>query len=213
MVLAKRRRLGFYERRVFPWLNDKLGADPQLIQLRAEALAPARGRVVEIGFGSGPNLSRYPEAVRSVVAIEPNEGMRDRAMPQVRTSRIPVDMIVADAESLPLEDGSFETAVSTLTLCSVFDPARALTELHRVLRHDGRLIIVEHGLSPDPGVARWQNRLNRLENILVCGCNLNRPMADLVETHGFRFEALRTFYLPKAPRTHAWFSVGSALKA
>jgi SAM-dependent methyltransferase len=104
--LAKRRRLSFYERRVFPWLNDKMGADPQLIQTRAEAPASARGRVVEIGFGSGPNLAHYPETVRRIVGIEPNDGMCDRAAPQVRLSRIPVDLIVAEAESLPFADAS-----------------------------------------------------------------------------------------------------------
>ncbi len=190
-----------------------MGADPQLIQTRAEALASARGRVVEIGFGSGPNLAHYPETVRRIVGIEPNDGMCDRAAPQVRLSRIPVDLIVAEAESLPFADGSFDTAVSTLTLCSVFDPVRALNELRRVLRDDGRLIVVEHGLSPDATIARWQNRLNGLQKVVACGCHLNRPVADLVEKGGFRFDAVRTFYARKAPRTHGWVTMGAALKA
>jgi ubiquinone/menaquinone biosynthesis C-methylase UbiE len=211
--LTKRRRLSFYERRVFPWLNDKMGADPQLIQTRAEALASARGCVVEIGFGSGPNLAHYPETVRRIVGIEPNDGMCDRAAPQVRLSRIPVELIVAEAESLPFADGSFDTAVSTLTLCSVSDPVRALNELRRVLRDDGRLIIIEHGLSADATIARWQNRLNGLQKVVACGCHLNRPVADLIEKSGFRFDAVRTFYARKVPRTHGWVTMGAALKA
>jgi ubiquinone/menaquinone biosynthesis C-methylase UbiE len=208
-----RRHLSFYERRVFPWLNDKLGADPQLIQTRAEALASARGRVVEIGFGSGPNLIHYPMTVRRIVGVEPNDGMCDRAAPQIRLSRIPVDLIVAEAEFLPFADCSFDTAVSTLTLCSVFDPAQALNELRRVLRDDGGLIVIEHGLSPDATIARWQNRLNGLQKVVACGCHLNRPIGDLVEKSGFRFEFVRTFYARKAPRTHGCVTTGAALKA
>lgn len=165
--MTKRRRLSFYERRVFSWLNDKLGGDPQLIQTRVEALVPARGRVVEIGFGSGANLAHYPDQVTAIVAIEPNEGMRDRAIRQIKSSRSRVDLIVAEAERLPLADGAFDTAVSTLTLCSVLDPPRVLTELRRVLRDNGRLVIVEHGLSPDADVARWQNRLNGFQKVVA----------------------------------------------
>lgn len=204
------KRGSFYERRVFPWLNDKLTASPAVARIRDEALAGARGRVIEIGFGSGLNLAHYPAAVESVVAVEPNEGMNARAVTHVRASRIQVTTIVGPAEALPVPDRSFDTAVSTLTLCSVADPVRALAELRRVLRDDGRLVVMEHGLSEEPGVARWQHRLNRLQNTVACGCNLNRPIVDLVERAGFRFETLRKFYLPNAPRTHAWFSVGIA---
>ena len=207
------RWLGFYERRVFPWLNEKLGADPQLVQTRGEALTPARGRVVEIGFGSGANLAHYPPAVERIIGIEPNEGMLDRATPQIRRSRIPVALIVAEAEHLPFIDRSFDTAVSTLTLCSVLDPGRAMDELRRVLRDTGSLVLIEHGLSPDPGVARWQNRLDRLQNVIACGCHLNRPIARLIEAHGFRFDNIRTFYASTPPRTHGWITVGVAVKA
>jgi len=208
-----RRRPGFYERRIFPWLNDKLGADPQLLQTRTDALSSARGRVVEIGFGSGANLPFYPAAVEAVVGVEPNEGMRDRAAPRIRSSRSRATLVVADAETLPLIDHVFDTAVSTLTLCSVVDPARALRELHRVLRSDGQLIVLEHGLSPDAGVARWQHRLDGLQQVVACGCHLNRPMVDLIEGNGFRFGAVRSYYAPAPPRTHGWITVGTAVKA
>ena len=136
---------GFYESRVFPWLNDRLNADPTLEQMRAEALSGARGRVVEIGFGSGLNLPHYPQAVRSLVAVEPNDGMHARARPRIETSRFPIEMIVGTAERLPLADAGFDTAVSTLTLCMVAHPARVLAELRRVLRANGRLLLMEQG--------------------------------------------------------------------
>jgi len=204
---------GFYESRVFPWLNDRLNADPELEKIRADALSCARGRVVEIGFGSGLNLQHYPGTVQSLVAVEPNDGMHTRARPRVEASRFPVEVIRGTAEHLPLADADFDTAVSTLTLCTVADPARVLAELRRVLRPDGRLLLMEHGLSDDDGVARWQKRLNGVQRIVACGCNLDRPIAQFVQAHGFRFESVRRFYAPKLPRTHGWMTVGAAVKA
>jgi ubiquinone/menaquinone biosynthesis C-methylase UbiE len=213
MSVPLKQARGFYENRIFPWLNDRLASDPVLEEIRAGALAGARGRVVEIGFGSGLNLRHYPRAVRSVVAVEPNLGMHARAAPRISDSHIPVDVVVGTAENLFLPDGEFDTAVSVLTLCSVTDPARVLSELRRVLREDGRLLVMEHGLSRDPGVARWQNRLNRIQNVMACGCNLNRSIATIVESHGFRFQSIRNFYAPRMPRTHGWLTVGTAIKA
>jgi ubiquinone/menaquinone biosynthesis C-methylase UbiE len=203
---------GFYANRVFPWLNDKLNADPQLEQLRAEALAPARGRVVEIGFGSGLNLPHYPPSVQTIVAVDPSEGMRARAMPRVADSRIPVEFVLGSAEQLPLGDVQFDTAVSVLTLCTVEDPARVLAEVRRVLRDDGRMLLMEHGLADDESVARWQRRLNGLQRVVACGCNLNRRMTDIVRSNGFEFESVRQFFVPKMPRTHGWVTLGTARK-
>ena len=211
-AIGEHRGRGFYESRVFPWLNDRLNADPVLEGIRAEAVSAARGRVVEIGFGSGLNLAHYPNAVHSLVAVEPNMGMHARARPRIEASRFPVAVVPGTAEQLPLPDAGFDTAVSTLTLCTVSDPARVLAELRRVLRSDGRLLVMEHGLSEDDGVARWQQRLNGMQRIVACGCNLNRPMAELLQAHGFRFESVRKFYAPKMPRTHGWLTVGSAVK-
>ena len=204
---------GFYERRVFPWLNDQLSGAPEVTALRTEALRTAAGMVIEIGFGSGANLPHYPPEVESIVAIDPNEGMHDRASSKVRASRIPVTMLVGRAETLPVPDGTLDTAVSTLTLCSVADPGRVLSELSRVLNDRGRLIVMEHGRADDPGVSRWQDRLNGIQKVMACGCHLNRPIQQLVESAGFHFETVRKFYLKKAPRTHAWFTVGVASKA
>jgi ubiquinone/menaquinone biosynthesis C-methylase UbiE len=204
--------MGWYENRVFPWLNDKLCADPELERLRREALQAASGRVLEVGFGSGLNLEHYPAGATSIVAVEPNEGMLQRAATRIATSRIPVEVIAGPGETLPLPDESFDTAVLVLTLCSVADPGRVVSEIRRVLKRDGRLVVFEHGLSDDSGVARWQKRLNRLQNIVACGCNINRPIRDLVARAGFRFDPIRQFYVPKMPRTHGWVTMGVATK-
>jgi ubiquinone/menaquinone biosynthesis C-methylase UbiE len=207
------RRPGFYERVVFPWLNEKLTNVPELLRMRSDALASARGRVLEIGFGSGANLPHYPPAVDAVVAVEPNEGMYARAGDRLRAFGRPVEWIASGAEGIDVVDRSADTAVSTLTLCSVADPQRALAELRRVLRDDGRLIVLEHGLSPDAAVARWQRRLNRMQNVVACGCHLTRPIIELVEGQGFRFDSLQTFYSEGLPRTHGWITVGAAVKS
>jgi len=203
----------FYEYQVFPWLNDKLCADPALQALRSETLAPARGKVVEIGFGSGLNLPHYPAGVLSLVGVEPNTGMHHRALPRIEGTRLPVQIVPGTAEHMPLPNAEFDTAVSVLTLCSVGQPRRALLELRRVLRDDGRLLLMEHGLAQQSGVARWQGRLNGVQKVLACGCNLNRNIEDLVRSSGFRFESMRQFYAPGIPRTHGWMTVASAVKA
>ena len=204
--------MSFYSRRIFPWLNDKLTNDPELLRLRTEVLADARGRVIEIGFGSGANISHYQPSVRSVVGIEPNDGMLDRARLRVSTAPMPVRLVIGDAERMPFADCIFDTAVSTLTLCTVADPGRTLAELHRVLRDDGRLMVIEHGLSNDEGVARWQRRLNGVQNVVACGCHLIRPIPDLIKNQHFTTDRLKSFYVPKFPRTHGWLTTGSASK-
>jgi len=204
---------GFYASRVFPWLNDRLGATPELERLRTEALAPARGHVIEIGFGTGLNLPHYPAAVRDLLAIEPNAGMRDRAPSRIAEAPFPVEMLNASAENLPLADAAFDTAVSVLTLCTVRDPALALAELRRVLRDDGQLLLMEHGLADDPGVARWQGRLDWLQTRMACGCHLNRDVVRIAREQGFHFETVRRFYVPHMPRTHGWLTIAVASKA
>jgi ubiquinone/menaquinone biosynthesis C-methylase UbiE len=203
---------GLYERRVFPWLNDRLNADPELVRLRAEAMAAAKGRTLEIGFGTGLNLAHYPAAVSELVAIEPNEGMLDRATDRITAVKFPVKVIHATAETLPLTDRTIDTAVSVLTLCTVDEPARVLGELHRVLRDEGCLIVLEHGLAEIASVVKWQMRLDWLQGKLACGCHLTRPIAELLSQSGFRFESVRQFFVPKMPRTHGWVTVGVATK-
>lgn len=205
--------MGFYERHVFPLLNDALTSMPPFARLRAEALAPARGRVLEIGFGSGLSLPHYPAGVRTIVAVEPNPGMRTRTRARIGLSQASVTVVAGTAERLPIATRSIDTAVSLLTLCSVADPDEVLAELRRTLTCDGQLLVVEHGLSPDAGVRRWQERLDRLEGIVACGCHLTRPVAPMLERHGFAVSELRSFYLPGAPRTHGWLTVGRSTLA
>jgi ubiquinone/menaquinone biosynthesis C-methylase UbiE len=205
-------RASFYERRIFPWLNDLVSSAPALQRMRQETLAAAAGRVVEIGFGSGANVPYYPSAVTGVTGVEPNAGMIDRARVRASVEGVPARVVTGMAEALPFADASFDAAVSTLTLCSVQDPRRALAELHRVLRQGGALLVLEHGLAPDPGVARWQQRLNAVQQVVACGCNLNRPMTMLLDEAAFRLDAVSTFFVPGVPRPYGWITAGRAIR-
>ena len=136
-----------------------------------------------------------------------------RAGVRIRAAQMPVSVIAGQAERLPLRAAQFETAVSTLTLCSAQDPLAVLAEIRRVLVPGGRFIVLEHGLADDPGVARWQRRLDGLQGIVGCGCSLTRPVAVLLEQAGFRVVELRTFFAPKVPRTHGWITAGVSMRA
>jgi ubiquinone/menaquinone biosynthesis C-methylase UbiE len=201
--------MGFYSRVIFPRAVEWAMSRPDIGELRGRALAGATGEVLEIGFGTGLNLPHYPGTVRRLTTIDVNPGMNALAERRVRASTIEVEHRVLNSEQLPMADASFDSVVSTWTLCSIADLESALAEIRRVLRPGGRFLFVEHGLSRDPGVARWQQRLNGLQRLVGDGCNLNRDMRRLI---GERFELteMDEFYMQKAPRTHGYTYLGMA---
>jgi len=178
-----------------------------LAPYRGRALAEAQGRVLEIGVGSGANLPLYTDRATEVVGLEPHP--RLLKMASEKNGRVAVDLIEGSAESIPLEDSSVDTVVTTWTLCSIPDVAKALVEMRRVLKPDGRLLFVEHGLSADENVRRWQNRLNPVWKKIAGGCHLNRPMRTLIENAGFRVSRLETGYMP-GPKPMTFMYEGSA---
>ena len=154
--------MGVWNDRVVPRLTDAGLNSHEIGELRREACAPLTGRVLELGFGSGLNARWYPPGVTSVTAVEPSDlGWRMSETRRARTS-VPVERRGLDGQRLDDPDASYDAVLTTFTLCSILDPALALAESHRVLRPDGVLCVLEHGLSPDPGVARWQHRLDPL---------------------------------------------------
>lgn len=189
-----------YARHLFPRLMEwAIGTEDQL-DLRRETLGAASGRVLEVGFGTGLNLACYPREVESLTGGEAERPLEDRVRRRIAAAPFPVRRVRLDAARLPFRDLSFDTAVSTWTLCTIADPVRALREIHRVLTPDGRLLFMEHGRSDRPRVARWQDRLNPIERIVACGCNLNRRIDSLISEAGFEIRRLERFLLPKAPR-------------
>jgi ubiquinone/menaquinone biosynthesis C-methylase UbiE len=185
---------------------------PVVAKQRTNLLARACGDVLEIGFGTGLNLPHYPAGVRRITTVDPNAGMHRLAQRRVRRSRIEVDQRVLSGERLPFEDNAFDCIVSTFTLCSIDKVEQALSEVYRVLRPGGRFLFLEHGLSPEPAVQKWQRRLNGLEMCLADGCCLDRNMKALVAAQPFSCVEIEEFYLEKAPRTHGYLYRGSAGK-
>jgi ubiquinone/menaquinone biosynthesis C-methylase UbiE len=170
-----------------------------LCAMRQNLLAGAAGRVLEIGAGTGANLRFYNGSIESLVVTEPQQPMLRRLQRTAREHAPLAQVLRAPAEDLPFEDDTFDTVVSTLVLCGVDDQPRALRESRRVLRPGGRLLFLEHVRSDEPGLARFQDRLNWL-NRLVVQCDCNRPTLTTIEAEGFAVSSLERTVMPKAPK-------------
>jgi len=187
--------------RVSAALYDPLAAGMEkagLAERRRRLLRQAHGRVLEIGAGTGANLPYYGE-VEELVLAEPEEPMARRLERKVPGHDLPARIVLAPAEMLPFEDASFDTVVSTLVLCTVSDQPRALSEIRRVLKPDGRLLFVEHVRSEDPKLARWQDRLNGLNRRVGNGCNCNRDTLGTIKGSGFAVDDVERDQMKKAP--------------
>jgi ubiquinone/menaquinone biosynthesis C-methylase UbiE len=205
--------MGLYERRVLPILLDKMMTGPETQRLRKDALAPAHGRVLEIGFGTGLNVPYYPPAVNHLVGVDPNSGMEQMARQRLGAAPMRAEFVLARGDDrLPFEEGSFDTVVTTFVLCTVGDVQRALSEIRRVLKPDGQYLLLEHGLAPDAGVQRWQQRLNRFNRFMLGGCNLNRPIAKLVVSAGFTLQVSNEFFQAAAPKFAGWTTSAIAMR-
>lgn len=204
--------VGFYSDVIFPRICDLLMNRPLVARHRQLLLATACGEVLEIGFGTGLNLPHYPAQVRRITTVDPNPGMHRLAQRRVKRSKIEVDQRVLSGERLPFEGDRFDCAVSTFTLCSIDDVGQALGEIYRVLKPGGRFLLLEHGLSPEPSVQKWQRRLNWLERCLADGCRLDRNMKELVAAQPFSSVEVEEFYLERTPRTHGYLYRGVARK-
>jgi ubiquinone/menaquinone biosynthesis C-methylase UbiE len=178
-------------------------------EMRQNLLAGATGRVLEIGAGTGVNLPHYNGNIESLVVTEPEPAMLRRLQRGVHEHTPDAQVLRAPAEDLPFEDDSFDTVISTLVLCGVDDQPRALREARRVLRPGGQLLFLEHVRSDDPGFARFQNRMNWLNNLVV-GCDCNRPTLTTIEAEGFEVSQIERTMMPKAPKFVRPLIVGTA---
>ncbi|HET8997495.1 MAG TPA: class I SAM-dependent methyltransferase [Acetobacteraceae bacterium] len=201
--------MDFYERFVLPRLLAWAMRQKPLVPYRQRAAGSARGRVLELGIGSGCNLPFYGPDVHSLIGIDPSRALLDITQGRRSDARFPLDLLQADAADLPLEAHSIDTVLTTWTLCSVGDPLHVLSEARRVLKPDGRLIFVEHGRAPDAGVRRWQDRITPAWRRIAGGCHLNRPVDTLVAAAGFTAAGLRTGYM-RGPRIATFMYEGEA---
>ena len=199
--------------RIFAAGYDRVMAGTEEATFRAHRealLRDVRGRVLEIGGGTGANLPFYGQGVEELVVTEPEEPMARRLEAKLGNAKVPVRVVRAPAEELPFEDASFDYVVSTLVLCTVKDPHRALAQAHRLLKPGGKLVFMEHVRSRNPKLARWQDRLHPLQLRLGHGCNCNRPTLDNVEASGFSVVSVEHDRVRKAPPIVRPLIVGTA---
>ncbi len=205
--------MSFYSRRVLPRIIDWGMRYEEASRLRARAIPGARGIVLEVGIGSGLNLPFYTAAVTKLYGVDPSAELLAMVRPRAAQVSFPVELLQHTAEQIPLPNRSVDSVVVTWALCSIPNPAAALSEMRRVLKPDGTLIFVEHGLSPDAKVRSWQNRLTPMWRRLAGGCHLNRKMDDLIRTAGFSIATLETEYIPgPRPMTYTYVGIGAPVR-
>jgi ubiquinone/menaquinone biosynthesis C-methylase UbiE len=202
--------VGLYTRVIVPRLIHRVMREELLLPLRQRVVQGVRGRVLEIGVGSGPNLPLYGREVTSLQGVDPSPYLLGLARRTAGWLPFPVTLLEQSAEHLPLPDASIDTAVVTWALCSIPDPVAALKEVRRVLVPGGQLRFVEHGLSPAEGLGRWQRRLSPLWSRLAGGCRLDRRTDRLLERAGFTIEQMETGHLLPGPRLLTYHYLGCA---
>ena len=187
--------MGLYSHHIFPRFMEWVMGREEFHRLRKELLAPVHGDVLELGIGTGLNLPHYPNTVSWLHAVDPANLLPRIVIERGAIQSFPIRIQRVSAESLPYENESFDFVVSTWTLCTIPDPGRALREVGRVLKPGGILRFLEHGRSDDQAIATWQDRLNPIQNIIGCGCNLNRPIDQLIQQAGLKIMTLDRFQM------------------
>jgi ubiquinone/menaquinone biosynthesis C-methylase UbiE len=201
--------MGLYNDYILPHVINLSMRNHELLTYRKRLLSQAQGRVLEIGIGSGLNLPHYSPSIEEIVGLEPSSRLLAMAQRSADSYKIPVTVIAGRAEAIPANSQSFDTVVTTWTLCSIPDAIEALKEMRRVLKSAGQLLFVEHGLAPEDNIRRWQQRLTPLWTKIGGGCHLNRPIRALIEGAGFEITKLETGYA-KGPKPMTFFYEGCA---
>lgn len=209
------RRMGWWGDRIVPRVTDVSLRGRDVGEWRATVCEGLAGQVLELGFGSGLNARWYPDGVISVRAVEPSDLMWEMSGRRRARTAVPVERTGLDGQQLADPDASVDHVLFTFTLCTIPDVARALAEVRRVLRPGGTVRFVEHGVSPDVVVQRWQHRLDGVEQRVAGGCHLVREPVALLGRSGFEVDVLRQDYLPgpAVSRPWTWLTAGVARAA
>ena len=202
--------MNFYENYCLPHIINFVCGLKEIQKLREKVIPDAHGKVLEIGMGSGLNIPYYnAEKIELVWGLEPSEGMRKKAQSNLRQAPFEVRLLDLPSEEIPLNDNSVDTVVLTYTLCTIPDWQKALQQMRRVLKPDGKLIFCEHGEAPDENIRKWEERINPVWKKVVGGCNLGRPIPRFIEEGGFNIENIESHYLP-GPKFAAYNYSGTA---
>ena len=202
---------GFWDKHVVPRLIGCACRQPAIMKDRAKIIPRASGDVLELGCGGAANLAFYDwYKVRSLSGIDPSEELLERARTELAHADRQADFKIGVAEALPFATGSFDTVVTTFTLCSVQDPVTALAEAKRVLKPGGKLLFVEHGQAPDATPAKWQKRIEPAWKHIAGGCHLTRPVTQAISVAGFATTVVQGHYMKRTPRWLGWVEWGEA---
>lgn len=204
--------MGLYRYHIFPRLMNWVMAGEEFRRLRMELLAQVHGEVLELGIGTGLNLPHYPKTVTQLHAVDPANPLPKIVTERTTSQSFPIRIQHVTAESLPYDDRSFDFAVSTWTLCTIPDAVKAIREVGRVLKPDGMFLFLEHGRSENENVAAWQDRLNPIQHIIGCGCNLNRRIDQLIIQAGLKIMTLDRFHMQRVPRLAGAMYKGKATR-
>jgi len=203
-----------YDKYILPYvLNCTCGQKP-FIRQRQKLVPIAKGKVLEVGIGSGLNMPYFDTSkISSVVGIDPSEELIQLAEKRINDSMPDTDFVISKAEEMQFNDNLFDTVLITYTICTVGDVSASLKQIKRVLKSDGQLLFCEHGLAPDEKVVKWQNRINKFWPTISGGCNINKNIPLLIEQAGFAITNMEQMYLPKTPKILGYNYWGTALKA
>ena len=193
--------MGLYDKYILPkFLNCACGSKPINYQ-RQKVVHLAKGKVLDIGIGSGLNIPFYnSDKIDKVIGIDPSHELIELAKELANDSKASIELVIGSAESIPYPDNFFDTVLVTYTMCTIPNVAIANKEMWRVLKDDGRLIFCEHGLAPDKKISKWQNRIDPVWGKIAGGCHLNRDIQKLITDAGFSFESLDKMYIPSTPK-------------
>jgi ubiquinone/menaquinone biosynthesis C-methylase UbiE len=201
--------MGFYQDQIVPLLINLAMRRRDLAAYRSRVVPAADSRVLEIGVGSGLNLPFYSRSVERLIGLDPSPKLLSMLRRNLSPNMPSLELIEGSAEAIPLDNDSVDTVVTTWTLCSIPDAARALREVHRVLRSTGRLLFIEHGRAPEPNVRWWQDHLTPAWKRIGGGCHLNRAVQSLIEDAGFQFDRFEVGYM-RGPKPLAFMYEGTA---
>lgn len=205
--------MGFYTEVIIPIFYDTSMDSPKINEGRKSILSKiTEEEILEIGFGTGINVSYYPDSVKKIIGIDTNRGMLKQFDKKSGNGKIEIELLYQNGETLPFADNTVSSIVSTYTLCSIKNITLALNEIYRVLKPDGKYYFLEHGLADNPKTQKWQHRLNPIQNIWASGCNLNRNIKSLIINSGLKIIDLKNYYMKRDPKIVGYMYEGIAIK-